>query len=349
MTEPLEDRNLVEIRTLVSPDDVKQAHPIPEPAAALVTQTRQALRDLLHGRDRQRLAVIVGPCSLHDRDAALEFASRLARVAGETRDQLVILMRAYFEKPRTTVGWKGLINDPHLDDSCDIPAGLALARQILLDIHALGLPCASEFLDPVTPQYIGDLISWAAIGARTTESQPHRQMASGLSMPVGFKNGTDGGLQVALDALQAAAARHSFLGVTGGGATAVIKTRGNTDGHVVLRGGGGRTNYSASDVAAAAEKLPSARGVLVDCSHDNSGKDHERQPGVCREVIGQFRAGQQALLGVMLESHLEPGRQDWRARPLTYGQSMTDACLGWDDTQSLLYELADTVRGRRAA
>ena len=266
MLEPLEDRNLLEVRPLITPDAVKRGLPLHEPAAGVVRGARAALRDLLHGRDRRRLAVIVGPCSLHDRFAALEFAERLARVAEDTRDALVVLMRAYFEKPRTTVGWKGLINDPHLDDTCDIPAGLALAREILLEIHAMGLPCASEFLDPVTPQYIGDLISWAAIGARTTESQPHRQMASGLSMPVGFKNGTDGGLQVALDALEAAAAPHSFLGVTGEGATAVIKTRGNVDGHVVLRGGGGRTNYGAADVAAAAAQVGVARGVVVDCS-----------------------------------------------------------------------------------
>ena len=349
MTEGLEDHNLLAVEPLVSPGEVKRQLPLPATAASLVGRTREALRDLLHGRDHERLAVIVGPCSLHDRDAALEFAGRLAHVARDTRDQLVVLMRAYFEKPRTTVGWKGLINDPHLDDSCDIPAGLVLARRLLLDIHALGLPCASEFLDPVTPQYIGDLISWAAIGARTTESQPHRLMASGLSMPVGFKNGTDGGMRVALDAVVAAAAPHSFLGVTEEGAAAVVKTRGNPDGHVVLRGGGGRTNYGASDVAATAEQLEVPRGVLVDCSHDNSGKDPQRQPIVCREVLGQLRAGTSGLLGVMLESHLEPGRQDWQARPLAYGRSITDACLGWDETEALLYEAANAVQLRRAA
>jgi 3-deoxy-7-phosphoheptulonate synthase len=262
-------------------------------------------------------------------------------------------MRTYFEKPRTTVGWKGLINDPHLDGSCDVGHGLALARRILLRVSELDLPCASEVLDPVTPQYLADLLSWAAIGARTTESQTHREMASGLSMPVGFKNATDGSLEAAANALVSAGHPHAFLGIDEGGATALVRTRGNPDRHLVLRGGGGRPNCDAATVVAAARvaaRQGIARGVLIDCSHDNSGKDPRRQPGVCRDAAAQFRAGQEAILGVMLESNLRPGRQEWtRDRPLAYGVSITDACLGFEETEALLRELAGALRTPSAA
>jgi 3-deoxy-7-phosphoheptulonate synthase len=311
------------------------------------------VRDVLHGRDPDRLVVIVGPCSLHDADAAREYADRLAPLAAAHADALVVVMRTSFEKPRTTVGWKGLVNDPHLDGSCDVEAGLQLARRLLLEINGRGLPCASELLDPVTPQYIGDLVAWAAIGARTTESQTHREMASGLSMPVGFKNGTDGSLASAVNAMISAASPHSFLGISAEGMTAVIKTSGNPDRHLVLRGGGGGPNHGAEHVAraarlAAAEGAP--RGVMIDCSHDNSGKDHRRQGGVCREVLAQVRAGQRAILGLMLESNLAEGRQDWvPGAPLRHGVSITDACIGWPETEALLGEIADAVRPRRAA
>ena len=353
MRERLEDRNLRDIVPLIPPAEVKRRLPTPPSVAEVVLRAREGVRDVLHGRDPERLVVIVGPCSLHDAASARAYAERLVARARETGDALLVVMRTYFEKPRTTVGWKGLINDPHLDGSCDIPRGLELARELLLEINALGLPCASELLDPVTPQYIGDLVSWAAIGARTTESQTHREMASGLSMPVGFKNGTDGRLRGAIDAMISARHPHSFLGIDAEGATAVIKTAGNPDRHVVLRGGGGRTNHGTEDVAqavAAMEVEGIARGVLVDCSHDNSGKDHRRQAEVCRGVLAQARAGARGLMGVMLESHLEAGRQDWVAgAALRFGVSITDACIGWEETETLLDEMATAVRERRRA
>jgi 3-deoxy-7-phosphoheptulonate synthase len=318
-----------------------------------VRGARAALRDLIHGRDRRRLVAVVGPCSIHDESAALAYAERLAPVARAASDALVVVMRTYFEKPRTTVGWKGLVNDPHLDGSCDIGHGLALARRILLAVNELGVPCATEVLDPVTPQYLADLVAWAAIGARTTESQTHREMASGLSMPVGFKNGTDGTLAGAANALVSAGHAHGFLGIDEGGATAVVKTRGNPDRHLVLRGGNGGPNFDAANVAEAARLAAAqgiARGVLVDCSHDNSGKDPTRQGAVCRAVAEQFAAGERALLGIMLESHLRPGRQDWvRGAALVPGLSITDACLGFEETEALLGELAETVRRQAAA
>ena len=346
MLEPIEDRNLSGIRPLVAPRTLKEKLPITEKAAATVLAARRAVRDVIHGRDARRLVVIVGPCSIHDPDAALEYASRLERAAEPLRGELRVLMRTYCEKPRTTVGWKGLVSDPHLDGSCDVAAGLELSRRLLLRINELGLPCATELLDPITPQYTADLVSWAAIGARTTESQTHREMASGLSMPVGFKNGTDGGLRIALDAMISASHSHSFLGINADGLTSVIKTRGNPDRHLVLRGGGGRSNYGAAEVARMAEAAPGiARGVLVDCSHDNSGKDHTKQGQVCREVLAQCRGGQSAIMGLLIESNLRPGRQDWReGAPLEYGVSITDACIGWEETEALLGEIAGTVR-----
>jgi len=351
MQEQLENQNLIEVGPLIPPKQAKAMLPASAAAAEVVLRTRSALRDVLHGRDHRRLVVIVGPCSLHDPEAALDYAERLRRATAASEAELVVLMRAYFEKPRTTVGWKGLINDPRLDGSCEVAEGLVLARQLLLRINELGLPCATELLDPVTPQYTADLLSWAAIGARTTESQTHREMASGLSMPVGFKNGTDGNLKIALDAMISASHPHSFLGINADGLTSVIKTRGNPDRHLVLRGGGGRPNYGAAEVARAAQAAPGiARGVLVDCSHDNSGKDHTRQAEVCRDVLGQLRSGQNALMGLLIESNLRPGRQSWGEKEtLEYGVSITDACIGWEETETLLEEITEAVRMRIAA
>ncbi|MBX3026006.1 3-deoxy-7-phosphoheptulonate synthase [bacterium] len=352
-SEAIEDRNLAALRPLPPPRDVKAALPLTDAAASTVLAGRAAIRDVLHGRDTHRLVVIVGPCSIHDPDAALDYARRLRRVADATRDSLVLVMRTYFEKPRTTVGWKGLINDPLLDGSCDLPAGLHLARRILLDINGMGIACAGEMLDPIVPQYIADLLSWVAIGARTTESQTHREMASGLSMPVGFKNGTDGGLQVALNAMISARHPHSFLGIDRNGAVSVVQTTGNPDRHIVLRGGAGDPNYGPEAIARAARLLADeaiARPIMIDCSHDNSGKDHQRQGAVCRAVAAQVRDGEGRVLGLMLESNLQPGRQNWMPdERLAYGVSITDACIGWDETEALLHELADSTPRRRAA
>ena len=348
MREQIDNRNIIDIGTLMTPREVKKALPLPESTETLVRHTRQAIQDILNGHDRQRLLVIVGPCSIHDPKAAYEYAERLKVVADQTQEQLVIIMRTYFEKPRTTVGWKGLINDPHLDNSCDIDCGFQLARKILLDINAMGIPCGTEFLDPVTPQYISDLISWSAIGARTTESQTHREMASGLSMPVGFKNGTDGGLQVALNAMIAARHPQSFIGINVDGVTSIIKTNGNQDRHIVLRGGGGKVNYRESDIAlavSALEKEKISRPVMVDCSHGNSEKDHTRQANVARSVLEQFCNSQEAIMGLLMESHLQPGNQKWeKGKKLDYGVSITDACLGWEETEALLYELQAGVQ-----
>ncbi len=347
MIERIEDRNVSEVKPLEPPRAVKRKLPAPEETAALVASSRAAIRDALHGRDMRRLVVIVGPCSIHDVAAAQEYAERLGRVARETAGALIVVMRTYFEKPRTTVGWKGLINDPHLDGSCDVAAGLELARNVLLGVNAQGVPCGSEMLDPITPQYVADLISWAAIGARTTESQTHRELASGLSMPIGFKNGTDGGLQVAVDAMVSARHPHSFLGIDADGRSSAVRTRGNPDRHIVLRGGGGRANHGPDDVARAAALVEGegvARPILVDCSHGNSAKDHTRQGSVCRDVLAQVRGGEDRILGLLLESNLRPGRQDWLpGRALEYGVSITDACLGWEDTEKLLHEIAETV------
>ncbi len=347
MKEQIDNRNIIEIGPLVSPREMKNRVPISVSAETVVRQTRQELRDILHGRDRHRLLVIVGPCSIHDPQAAYDFAESLKRVADATRDHLLILMRTYFEKPRTTVGWKGLINDPHLDGSCDIAAGYELARQILLKINDLGVPCATELLDPVTPQYISDLISWTAIGARTTESQTHREMASGLSMPVGFKNGTDGSCQVALNAIVAARHPQSFIGINVDGITSIIKTNGNPDRHIVLRGGGGKSNYGPDDIARAFAGMTNEeirRPIMVDCSHGNSEKDHTRQSGVARSVLQQLQDGQEAIMGLLMESNLKPGKQVWqKGKDLEYGVSITDACIGWDDTETLLFELAEKL------
>ncbi len=347
--ERIEDRNLTGIEPLEPPRRVKADLPADDDVRALVGDTRHAIRDLLHGRDRRRLLAVAGPCSIHDPSAALEYAERLARLATELRPSLLVVMRTYFEKPRTTVGWKGLINDPLLDASCHIDRGLRLARETLLGINRLGVPCGSELLDPISPQYTADLLAWASIGARTSESQTHRELASGVSMPVGFKNATDGSVVAARDAMVAAGHPHRFLGIDADGASASVATAGNPDRHLILRGGTGGPNYNAEHVVAAAElvaDLALARPVLVDCSHANSGKDPSRQPAVCRDVLAQLRAGEHRLLGVMLESHLEGGNQAWQpGAPLRYGVSITDACLGWGETEALLYEMADAVAG----
>lgn len=345
----IEDRNLQSITALPTPEQVKTGLPLSAQAARMVRETRDAVRSLLHGKDH-RLLALVGPCSLHDPEAALEYAERLAPVARELSGELLVMMRAYFEKPRTTVGWKGLVNDPHLDGSCRVAEGLAAARTLLLQIGERGVPCATEFLDPVSPQYLADGVCWAAIGARTTESQTHRELASGLSMPVGFKNGTDGNWQVAVDAMVAAKHPHSFLGIRTGGEVAVVKTLGNADTHLVLRGGRGGTNYDRATTqaaAAGAAQAGAARGVLIDCSHGNSEKDHRRQGVVLREVARQVQGGAQGILGVMLESHLQAGNQPWEAgAALRYGVSITDACIDFEETKRLLSELARA--GRRA-
>ena len=320
--------------------------PISEAAAELVVSTRKAIADILHHGDK-RLLVIIGPCSIHDPAAALEYAQKLLPLKKQYEKELLIVMRVYFEKPRTTVGWKGLINDPHLDGTFDINFGLRQARQLLLTLNDMGMPASTEFLDMITPQYYVDLISWGAIGARTTESQVHRELASGLSCPVGFKNGTDGNLKIAIDAIGAASHPHHFLSVTKTGHSAIVHTNGNPDCHVILRGGK-EPNYSSSHVQAAREQLAKAgldAKLMIDCSHANSNKDYTRQMIVAQDIAGQLKNGEDAIMGVMVESHLVEGRQD---KPETYGQSITDACIGWDTTEALLALLADAQRSRTA-
>jgi len=336
---------------LPSPAMIKTELPITEAASELIAATRTAIRAILSGRDH-RLLVVVGPCSIHDGDAARDYGRRLLALRRQHADRLEIVMRVYFEKPRTTTGWKGLINDPHLDGSFDITTGLRRARALLLDLAAMGLPAATEMLDPIVPQYLGDLVSWTAIGARTTESQTHREMASGLSMPVGFKNGTDGGLQVAINAMESARHPHRFLGIDTDGTVAIVTTSGNPDGHVVLRGGSAGPNYEAEAVAKAAAELARQRlppRLMIDCSHDNAAKDHNRQPAVLASIAAQLADGSPHVLGVMVESHLRAGRQ---AIPkdlaqLVYGQSITDACVDFTTTESMLSNLSNAVaRGR---
>ena len=320
--------------------------PISEAAAELVVSTRKAIADILHHGDK-RLLVIIGPCSIHDPAAALEYAQKLLPLKKQYEKELLIVMRVYFEKPRTTVGWKGLINDPHLDGTFDINFGLRQARQLLLTLNDMGMPASTEFLDMITPQYYADLISWGAIGARTTESQVHRELASGLSCPVGFKNGTDGNLKIAIDAIGAASHPHHFLSVTKNGHSAIVHTNGNPDCHVILRGGK-EPNYSSSHVQAAREQLAKAgldAKLMIDCSHANSNKDYTRQMIVAQDIADQLKNGEDAIMGVMVESHLVEGRQD---KPETYGQSITDACIGWDTTEALLALLADAQRSRTA-
>ena len=324
--------------------------PLTHSSEEFVLRGRTAVANVLGGVD-DRLIVVVGPCSVHDPVAALDYAQRLRALAGELAEDLLVVMRVYFEKPRTTTGWKGLINDPHLDDTGDVNEGLRMARKLLLEVLELELPIGCEFLDPITPQYIADAVSWGAIGARTTESQIHRQLASGLSMPIGFKNRTDGNVAVAVDAVRAAAVPHTFAGIDYIGTPAILHTRGNPDCHVILRGGRGAPNFGTEGVADALERLRGVglpERVIVDASHDNSGKDHERQPAVAEELGAQVAGGNGALVGVMLESFLVAGRQDLeQGRELTYGQSITDACMSWETTVEVLRGLAGAVRERR--
>jgi 3-deoxy-7-phosphoheptulonate synthase len=351
-TTRIDDVRIGAVRPLISPALLQDELPVPEAVQTLVERTRVEIGDILHGRG-DRLVAVVGPCSIHDHDQALEYAQRLKAVADELREDLLIVMRVYFEKPRTTVGWKGYINDPRLDGSFRINEGLRAARRLLLAINGIGLPAATEFLDLLGPQYIADLIAWGAIGARTTESQSHRQLASGLSCPIGFKNGTDGRVQIAADAIVAARANHAFMGMTKMGMAAIFETRGNHDGHVILRGGKNGPNYDAQSVQACCAVLGAAglrEQVMIDCSHANSGKAHERQIDVANDIAAQLCGGEQRIVGVMVESHLEAGRQDLKPGvPLRYGVSITDACLSWAQTEPVLETLAQAVRQRRNA
>ena len=348
------DVRISQTRPLISPALLREELPLGERESAVVVRGRREITEILSGTD-DRLLVVVGPCSVHDPAAALDYAGRLAALAPELRDDLCVVMRVYFEKPRTTVGWKGLINDPDLNGSYNVNKGLRTARQLLLDVARQGLPAGCEFLDPIIPQYIADTVSWGAIGARTSESQVHRHLASGLSMPVGFKNSTGGDVQGAVDAVAAAGTSHVFTGVTDDGVAAILTTRGNPDCHVILRGGQTGPNYESGSVADALLRLEKAgqpERLIVDASHGNSGKDHLRQPVVAADVARQVATGQRGIVGLMLESFLAPGRQDLGTggrAALTYGQSITDACMGWDVTAEVLRELAAGVRARRTA
>jgi 3-deoxy-7-phosphoheptulonate synthase len=339
------------IRPLVPPAILMEQLPLPDEGAVLVHQARQDIQRIMDGED-DRLVVVVGPCSVHDTEAALGYARRLKPLADELAGDLRIVMRVYFEKPRTTVGWKGLINDPQLDGSFAVNIGLRLARQLLLDVIALGLPAGCEFLDPITPQFIADSVAWGAIGARTTESQVHRNLSSGLSMPVGFKNGTGGGIQMAIDAMQAASYPHQFMSVTEQGVAAIVETRGNRDTHIILRGGSNGPNYGPEQVQATLEKMRASgvpARVMIDASHGNSDKDYRRQPAVVESVAGQIAVGEQGIIGVMLESFLVDGRQELRdPADLVSGQSITDGCMGWETTVPVLRALASAVEARRA-
>lgn len=345
----LENLNVEQQEVLITPEQLKARLPVSEDVREAVNGYRETVRNIVDRKD-PRLLVVVGPCSIHDVEAAKEYAQRLKRLSDDIADHVFVVMRAYFEKPRSTVGWKGLINDPHLDDSFKVAEGLHIGRQLLLELSQMGLPLATEALDPITPQYMQDLISWSAIGARTTESQTHREMASGLSCPVGFKNGTDGSLGVAINALESVASPHRFLGISPTGQVSVIQTKGNAHGHVVLRGGSSGPNYSPEHIQAceaALEKLGLTQSIMVDCSHANSNKDHRQQRNVVNSVSQQIAAGNRSITGLMIESHLHEGNQSI-SNPdgLSYGVSITDACINWDETDSLLRQLAEQLASR---
>jgi 3-deoxy-7-phosphoheptulonate synthase len=353
-TSQTDDERIKDIMPLPPPEHLIRFFPIRGTAMeGLVVDTRHRIHRIMHGKD-DRLLVIMGPCSIHDPVAALEYAKRLKLQRDKYADTLEVVMRVYFEKPRTTVGWKGLINDPYLDESYRIDEGLRIARQLLLEINRAGLPAAGEFLDVISPQYIADLVSWGAIGARTTESQVHRELASGLSAPIGFKNGTDGNIKIATDAIQAAARPHHFLSVHKNGQVAIVQTRGNRDCHVILRGGK-MPNYDAASVAAACKEIEAAKlhcKLMIDCSHANSSKQHERQVDVARDVAAQMKAGSHCIFGVMVESHLHAGAQKFSAgkddpSKLEHGKSITDPCIGWDDSVAVLELLSEAVKARR--
>ena len=346
-----DDLRISGLQEVLAPEELHREYPISDQASDTVHNTRQAIHNILHGKS-DRLLVIVGPCSIHDTKAGRDYAAKLKSLIDELASDLCIVMRVYFEKPRTTVGWKGLINDPHLDDSFNINHGLRLARSFLLDVADMGVAAGTEYLDLISPQYISDLVSWGAIGARTTESQGHRELASGLSCPVGFKNGTDGGLKVAVDAIQAASRPHVFMSLTKQGHSAIFSTTGNDDCHIILRGGK-QPNYDAASVKQATDQLEQNgqnTRLMIDCSHANSQKDHNRQLNVCQDVADQLKAGNNNIMGVMIESHLQEGRQDvLDIDSLEYGKSITDACIAWEETETLLRDLADAVRARREA
>jgi 3-deoxy-7-phosphoheptulonate synthase len=347
----LDDVRIRDVRPLISPALLQYELPADEAVQAFIERSRAEVAAAVHGGD-PRLLVVVGPCSIHDHGQAMEYARRLRALADEVREDLLLVMRVYFEKPRTTVGWKGFINDPRLDGSFRINEGLRAARQLLLEVAQLGLPAATEFLDLLSPQYISDLISWGAIGARTTESPSHRQLASGLSCPIGFKNGTDGSVQMAADALVACRSPHAFMGMTKMGVAAVFETEGNGDCHVILRGGSRGPNYAPEHIEAACAMLRKAsvlERVMVDCSHANSGKDYRKQPEVARALARQVAGGERRILGIMIESHLREGKQELKPGvPLQPGVSITDGCIGWEQTEGVLRELADASRRRRA-
>ncbi len=347
----IDDLRIINVQEVVTPTQVHQELPITDDAVQTVLDARAEAHKILSGED-DRLLVVVGPCSIHDPDAALEYAERLKAVKTALKNDLLIIMRVYFEKPRTTVGWKGLINDPDLNSTFNINKGLRVARKVLLDINDMGIPAATEYLDLITPQYVSDLISWGAIGARTTESQVHRELASGLSCPVGFKNATDGSFKIAIDAINAAMSPHHFLSVTKEGRTAIFSTSGNEDAHIILRGGNDAPNYDAVNVEKVAEGMEQAglkANIMIDFSHANSLKQYQRQMVVAEDVAGQVAGGDQRIMGIMVESHLQAGRQDLAdGQPLTYGQSITDGCLGWEDSETLLNKMAESVRKRRA-
>lgn len=349
----LENTNINSLERLVTPQEFKQQWPTDSAIEAHVNTSRQTVRDILDRKDH-RLIIVVGPCSVHDTKAAIEYAKRLADLADRVKDQLFIVMRVYFEKPRTTVGWKGLINDPYLDGSFQMEKGMAMGRELMLQINALGLPIANEALDPISPQYMQDLITWSAIGARTTESQTHREMASGLSVPIGFKNGTDGGLGVAINALQSVSNPHSFLGIDAQGKVSIVHSRGNPYSHIVLRGGGGKQNYDSVNVrlterALREKDLPI--NVMIDCSHANSNKDPQLQPLVLDNVCQQILEGNQSIIGAMLESHLKAGNQKLTEDKslLEYGKSITDGCIDWETTEAALTKLSDKLRAFRSS
>ncbi len=353
-TSKTDDERIQEVNVLPPPEHLIRFFPIhATPVESLITQTRQHIHNIMNGQD-DRLLVVIGPCSIHDPEAALDYAKRLKEVRELYKDSLEIVMRVYFEKPRTTVGWKGLINDPYLDGSFRIEEGLRIARQLLIEINRMGLPAGSEFLDVISPQYIADLISWGAIGARTTESQVHRELASGISAPIGFKNGTDGNIRIATDAIQAAARGHHFLSVHKNGQVAIVQTKGNPDCHVILRGGKA-PNYDAASVAAACADLTAAKlpaTLMVDCSHANSSKQHQKQIDVAKDIAAQISGGSHSVFGVMVESHLKAGAQKFTpgqdsVAGLAYGQSITDACLDWDDSAQVLATLSEAVLARR--
>ncbi len=346
----LENLNVASQESLITPEELKQEMPLSEPAAETVASGRQAIYDIMDGKD-PRLFVVVGPCSIHDVDAALDYARRLKKLADEVSDTLLLVMRVYFEKPRTTVGWKGLINDPHLNDTFDIEQGLRIGRRLLLDINELGLPAATEALDPISPQYLQDTIAWSAIGARTTESQTHREMSSGLSMAIGFKNGTDGNLDVAVNAMKSVSHSHSFLGIDQQGKGAIIRTTGNQYGHVVLRGGGGKPNYDSVSVALCEQALDKAglrKCIMIDCSHANSNKDPGLQPLVMQDVTRQIREGNRSIQALMIESNIHWGNQSIpeNLADLKYGVSVTDACIDWETTETAIREMREKLKDK---